>query len=124
MGQNALATGVSPERMGSRHPSIVPYQAFPTRSGFVVVAAGSQAIWERRCAAIGRPELLQDPRFLDNSKRVTNRDALEQILEPLFRGRETAEWLDRLRAHDVPATPVNDVATGLALPPLVVRRMV
>ena len=124
MGQNALATGVSPERMGSRHPSIVPYQAFRTRSGHVVVAAGSQPIWERLCAALGRPDLLQDPRFVDNSKRVVNRDALELILAPMFREKETLDWLELLRAHDVPATPVNDVATALALPPLQERGMV
>jgi CoA:oxalate CoA-transferase len=118
MGQNALATGVSPERMGSRHPSIVPYQAFPTRDGYVVVAAGSQAIWERLCGAVGKPELLKDARFGDNSKRVVNRDALEEILTSVFRSRDTADWLALLQAHDVPATPVNDVLTGLALPPL------
>jgi crotonobetainyl-CoA:carnitine CoA-transferase CaiB-like acyl-CoA transferase len=124
MGQNALATGASPGRMGSRHPSIVPYQAFPTRDGYVVVAAGSQAIWERLCAAIGRPELSQDARFADNSKRVVNRDALEEILTTVFRSRATPEWLALLQAQDVPATPVNDVATGLALAPLVERKLV
>jgi crotonobetainyl-CoA:carnitine CoA-transferase CaiB-like acyl-CoA transferase len=124
MGQNALATGVSPGRMGSRHPSIVPYQAFPTSDGFVVVAAGSQAIWERLCAAIGRPELSGDARFADNSTRVGNRDALEEILSAVFRTRDTAEWLSRLQTQDVPATPVNDVVTGLALPPLVERNFV
>jgi crotonobetainyl-CoA:carnitine CoA-transferase CaiB-like acyl-CoA transferase len=124
MGQNVLATGISPERMGSRHPSIVPYQAFRTQDGHVVVAAGSQPIWERLCAAIGRPDLLQDARFSDNSKRVVNRDALEQILAPTFREKETAGWLALLQARDVPATPVNDVATALQLPPLTRRGMV
>jgi crotonobetainyl-CoA:carnitine CoA-transferase CaiB-like acyl-CoA transferase len=124
MGQNALATGVSPGRMGSRHPSIVPYQAFPTRDAYVVVAAGSQAIWERLCGAIGRPELTQDARFGDNSKRVVNREALEEILTPVFRSRDTAAWLALLQGHDVPATPVNDVAAGLALPPLAERQLV
>src|SRR5262245_46954147 len=124
MAQNAIATGASPERMGSRHPSIVPYQAFPSSDGYVVVAAGSQPIWERLCAAIGRSDLTSDPRFLDNSKRVVNRDALEKILEPLFRTKATADWLALLQAHDVPATPVNDVATALALPPLAERNMV
>ena len=124
MAQNTLATGKSPERMGSRHPSIVPYQAFPTRDGYVVIAAGSQAIWARLCGAIGRPDLAADPRFADNSKRVVNRDALERILEPVFRGKDTASWLSLLQTNDVPATPVNDVAAGLALPPLAERNLV
>src|SRR5258706_9544690 len=124
MAQNALATGTSPGRMGSRHPSIVPYQAFPTRDGYLVIAAGSQAIWERLCAAIGRPELVSDPRFLDNSKRVVNRDALAGILEPIFRSKGTSEGLALLQAQDIPATPVNDIATALALPPLQERGMI
>jgi CoA:oxalate CoA-transferase len=124
MAQNAIATGVSPERMGSRHPSIVPYQAYPTRDGYVVIAAGSQAIWERLCAAIERPDLAADERFRDNPARVVHRDALEAILTPLFRERDTGRWLELLRSHDVPATPVNDVATALELPPLVERKMV
>jgi crotonobetainyl-CoA:carnitine CoA-transferase CaiB-like acyl-CoA transferase len=124
MAQNTIATGASPERMGSRHPSIVPYQAFPTLDGYVVVAAGSQAIWERLCGAIGAGELTSDPRFLDNSKRVVNRDALEKTLVPMFRAKPTADWLALLQARDVPATPVNDVAAGLALPPLAERQMV
>jgi crotonobetainyl-CoA:carnitine CoA-transferase CaiB-like acyl-CoA transferase len=124
MAQNTLATGTSPERMGSRHPSIVPYQAFPTLDGYVVIAAGSQAIWERLCAALARPELTSDPRFLDNAKRVANRNALEKVLEAVFRSKRTADWLTLLQARDVPATPVNDVAAGLALPPLAERKMV
>jgi crotonobetainyl-CoA:carnitine CoA-transferase CaiB-like acyl-CoA transferase len=123
MAQNAIATGKSPERMGSRHPSIVPYQAFATRDGYVVIAAGSQAIWERLCAAIDRPELKSDPRFADNSKRVVNREALERILEPVFRANDTGAWLARLQSNDIPATPVNDIATALALPPLAERAM-
>ena len=124
MAQNVLATGRSPERMGSRHPSIVPYQAFATKDGFVVIAAGSPAIWERLCGAIGRPELTSDPRFSDNSKRVVNREALEQILEPIFRSKETGAWLPQLQARDIPATPVNDLATALTLPPLADRGLV
>jgi crotonobetainyl-CoA:carnitine CoA-transferase CaiB-like acyl-CoA transferase len=124
MAQNVLATGRSPERMGSRHPNIVPYQAFPTRDGYVVIAGGSQAIWERLCAAIVRRDLASDPRFSDNSKRVVNREALERILEPIFRGRETSAWLAVLQANDIPATPVNDLATALTLPPLAERAMV
>lgn len=124
MAQNVIATGVSPERMGSRHPSIVPYQAYETRGGYVVIAAGSQAIWERLCTAVGRPELVKDPRFLNNAKRVENRGALESILAPVFRQKETIDWLALLQAHDVPATPVNDLATALTLPPLGERGVV
>jgi crotonobetainyl-CoA:carnitine CoA-transferase CaiB-like acyl-CoA transferase len=124
MAQNVLATGQSPGRMGSRHPSIVPYQAFPTRDGYVVVAAGSQAIWKRLVEALGRPDLDADPRFLDNPRRVEHRAALEEILTQEFARRSTAEWTVLLQAHDIPAAPANDVAAGLALPPLKERALV
>jgi crotonobetainyl-CoA:carnitine CoA-transferase CaiB-like acyl-CoA transferase len=118
MAQNVRATGVSPRRMGSRHPSIVPYQAFATRDGYVVVAAGSEPIWQRLCRAIGRPDLQSNPNFADNARRVQNRDVLEVLLADVFAGRGTAEWTEVLQGQDIPASPVNDIASALDLPPL------
>jgi crotonobetainyl-CoA:carnitine CoA-transferase CaiB-like acyl-CoA transferase len=118
MAQNVRATGISPGRMGSRHPSIVPYQAFATRDGYVVVAAGSEPIWQRFCGAIGRPDLLSNPHFGDNAHRVQNRDVLEVLLNDVFAARTTAEWTEVLQSQDIPASPVNDIARALELPPL------
>ncbi len=118
MAQNVRATGQSPVRMGSRHPSIVPYQAFPTRDGYIVVAAGSQAIWERLCGAIARPDLLANPDYADNARRVQHREALEVLLNEVFATRTTAAWTEMLQAKDIPASPVNDLAQALELPPL------
>jgi crotonobetainyl-CoA:carnitine CoA-transferase CaiB-like acyl-CoA transferase len=118
MAQNVKATGVAPVRMGSRHPSIVPYQAFPTRDGYIVVAAGSQAIWERLCGAIGRPELRANPKFADNARRVQHREELEVLLNDVFATRTTASWAETLQSKDIPASPVNDLAQALELPPL------
>ncbi|HEV3027465.1 MAG TPA: CoA transferase [Planctomycetota bacterium] len=118
MAQNVRATGISPGRMGSRHPSIVPYQAFATRDGYVVVAAGSEPIWQRFCSAIGRPDLLSNPHFADNARRVQNRDVLEVLLSDVFAARTTAEWTEVLQSQDIPASPVNDIARALDLPPL------
>jgi crotonobetainyl-CoA:carnitine CoA-transferase CaiB-like acyl-CoA transferase len=118
MAQNVKATGVSPSRMGSRHPSIVPYQAFPTKDGHIVVAAGSEPIWRRLCAAIGRPELAAHPKFADNATRVQHRDELDALLNAVFAARSTADWTKVLQAEDIPASPVNDIADALQLPPL------
>lgn len=118
MAQNARATGVSPGRMGSRHPSIVPYQAFPAADGYLVVAAGSQAIWERLCGALARPDLAADARFRDNAARVQNREDLEKILNEIFSTKKTADWAGLLQSRDIPASPVNDIVTALDLPPL------
>jgi CoA:oxalate CoA-transferase len=118
MAQNVRATGVPPGRMGSRHPSIVPYQAFATRDGYIVVAAGSEPIWERFCGAIGRPDLRSNPHFSDNAHRVQNRDVLEVLLGDVFATRTTAEWTSLLQAQDIPASPVLDIGQALELPPL------
>jgi crotonobetainyl-CoA:carnitine CoA-transferase CaiB-like acyl-CoA transferase len=118
MAQNVRATGVAPGRMGSRHPSIVPYQAFATRDGYVVVAAGSEPIWQRFCGAIGRPDLLSSPHFADNARRVQNRDVLDVLLADVFTTRTTSEWTTLLQAQDIPASPVLNIAEALALPPL------
>jgi crotonobetainyl-CoA:carnitine CoA-transferase CaiB-like acyl-CoA transferase len=121
MAQAYLLTGEIPERLGSGHPNIVPYQAFPTKDGYLVVAVGSPEIWGRFCQALGRPDLETDPRFADNPSRVQHRHELEALLIEIFRQRLTEEWVDLLQAHDVPATPVNDLAAVFQLPPLVER---
>jgi crotonobetainyl-CoA:carnitine CoA-transferase CaiB-like acyl-CoA transferase len=124
MGQFYFATGTSPRGMGSRHPTISPYQALPTKDSFVVFAVGSQEIWARFCRAIGQPELTDDGRFRDNAHRVENREALEGLLTATFRTRTTAEWLDILRRHQVPATPVNDLRAVFELEPVKEREMI
>lgn len=118
-----FATGESPRQMGSKHPTIVPYQAFRTKDNYLVVAGGSQAIWMRFCQAIGREELIDDPRFLDNPRRVTNRKELEAILGPIFLQRTTTEWLEVMKTYDVPATPVNDIKSVFSIPQLKARKM-
>lgn len=90
-----FATGDVPGRMGSKHPTIAPYQAFGTADGYVVVAVGSEHIWPRFCDAIRRPELAEDERFADNASRVEHRDTLDDLLAEVFADRETVWFLDR-----------------------------
>ncbi|WP_129115657.1 CaiB/BaiF CoA transferase family protein [Halegenticoccus tardaugens] len=118
-----FATGESPGRMGSKHPTIAPYQAFETADGYVVVAVSSEHIWPRFCAAIGREALADDPRFAANADRVENRTALDRVLEPVFAELTTAEALSRLDDHDVPASDVKDVAAVFSHPQVEARGM-
>ena len=106
MAANYFATGKDPERAGSRHPTIVPYQAFATKDGYLNVAAGNDDIFRRLCGALGRPDWARDPRFATNPKRVENRGTLEPWLDALFAERTNAEWMDLLNDHAVPAGPV------------------
>jgi crotonobetainyl-CoA:carnitine CoA-transferase CaiB-like acyl-CoA transferase len=100
--------------LGSGHPQLVPYQAFPTASGFVVVATGTNKTYRDFCTAIGHPELAADPRYANNQTRVANRLALVATLSEIFRQRTTSEWIDVLEAADIPCAPVNDLQTAYA----------
>jgi crotonobetainyl-CoA:carnitine CoA-transferase CaiB-like acyl-CoA transferase len=113
--QNAFA-GEVPGRLGNAHPNIVPYQAFDTLDGALVVAVGSERQWPRFCRALGLPALADDPDFASNGDRVANRAGLVPTLAARFAERTTAEWLAALDAADVPAGPINDVAAAFASP--------
>ena len=105
-----FATGSPPGRMGSKHPTIAPYQAFETADDHLVVAVSSEHMWPRFCAAIDREDLIDDPRFATNSDRVANRETLDELLASEFATRDTAEWVQILEQAGVPASPVRDMA--------------
>jgi CoA:oxalate CoA-transferase len=112
--QNALVTGEEPRRHGNAHPNIVPYEDFATASGRIAVAAPNDHLYRALCAAIGRPELAEDPRFLTNADRVEHRDELRPQLEAAFAARDADEWVDALYAAGVPVGKVRTVPEALA----------
>ena len=116
--ENAIAryqaTGEIPGPLGSRHPSITPFEAFKTRDSHVIIAAGNDDLFAALCSALGRADLRDDPAFASNDLRTRHRDALAAELEATLRECDTAEWLDRLAAADVPCSPINDVAQVMA----------
>jgi crotonobetainyl-CoA:carnitine CoA-transferase CaiB-like acyl-CoA transferase len=118
-----FATGENPKRLGSAHPSLVPYQAFRTADGYVNVAVGSEAIWQRFVDAIGAPHLAQDPRFRTNADRVRHRQALLALLEPIFAQRPTRTWVEVLDRHGVPAGPIYLMSDLFADPQVLHREM-
>ena len=122
VGTWVASRGFQPRRMAqSAHPSLVPFQNFPTADGWIVVAAPKQSLWRRLCEALGRPELADDPRFVDFAARDANRGMLAALLNDAFRGRTSAEWLELLERAGVPCGPVNDVAAALADPQTAAR---
>jgi crotonobetainyl-CoA:carnitine CoA-transferase CaiB-like acyl-CoA transferase len=98
--------------LGSGHPQLVPYQAFPTADGHVVISAGTNRIFRDVCVAIGQPELGTNSRFASNQDRVRNREELIGILSKVLIQSTTANWIDRFERHDVPCAPVNDMKTA------------
>jgi crotonobetainyl-CoA:carnitine CoA-transferase CaiB-like acyl-CoA transferase len=100
----------------SAHQTMVPFQAFPTADGWIMVACPKQRLWEQLCDAIGHPELAADPRFADFAARDRNRDVLVPILSGVLSREKTDVWLAQLGARGVPCGPVNDVGAALADP--------
>jgi crotonobetainyl-CoA:carnitine CoA-transferase CaiB-like acyl-CoA transferase len=124
MGTMWLTNGELPSPPGSAHDYTVPWQAFEARDGYVVVATRQEIFWRRLCAALEAPGLADEPRFTTNALRVENRAQLVPQLERLFRERTVDEWLERLRAAEVPAAPVNNLDRAFAEPPVAERGMI
>lgn len=96
--------------LGSGHPQLVPYQAFPTTDGYIVVATGTNKIYRTFCDAIGRPALATDPRFDSNQKRVRNRRDVVAAISEVMRTKSTDDWMRILEEADVPCAPVNTLS--------------
>jgi crotonobetainyl-CoA:carnitine CoA-transferase CaiB-like acyl-CoA transferase len=120
----ALATGVSPGPMGSRHPLNGPYQAFETSDGYINVGASNQKLYPMLCELLGCPELGKDPRFLTGRDRMAHLDELIDLLNARFREQSTAYWLERLEAAGIPAGPVLSIGEMLVHPQTRARDMV
>ena len=100
--------------LGSGHPQLVPYQAFPTSDGYIVVATGTNKTYRTLCEALDQMPLASDPRFASNQSRVRNRVAMVAALAGVFMRHGTAHWIDVLERADIPCAPVNDLATAFA----------
>lgn len=109
LNMNHLTTGMVPPRYGTAHPSIVPYQAFQTSDGHLMLTVGNDGQFQRFCVCAGAPELAGDPRFAHNADRVRNRDECIATVQQLLLARGTEEWLRALREADVPAGPINTI---------------
>ncbi len=126
--ENALARyqvdGRNPERLGTRHPTIAPFQAYATRDDYIVVAVGNDALWKTFCTVIQRPELIDDERFRSNGDRTHNINELNAILEPVFSARGTAEWEHILSGGGLPHSRINGIDAVLQHPQVRARNMV
>jgi CoA:oxalate CoA-transferase len=126
--ENAIArytaTGEVPGPLGSRHPSITPFEALATRDGHVIVAAGNDALFAALCRALGCAELARDPRFASNDLRTRNHAALKPALEAALAARSAAQWLALLSEVGVPCAPIQSVQQVLEDPQVAARNMV
>ncbi len=126
--ENAVArhlnAGDQPKRLGSRHPLIAPFQAFPTKDETIVVCVDTEAQWKRFCEVIGRSDLIANPLFPDGNARARHHAQLEPQLISALSQRTGAEWLSIFEAAEVPAGPINDIPAVVTDPQVAARGMV
>lgn len=118
---NYLTTGRPPVRLGNAHPSIVPYEDFPTADGYMILAIGNDGQFARFCREAGRAELAADERYATNAARVRNRRELIPLLRQATVMRTTQEWIAALETQAVPCGPINSLADVFADPQVVAR---
>jgi crotonobetainyl-CoA:carnitine CoA-transferase CaiB-like acyl-CoA transferase len=109
------AAGAVPGILGNRHPSIAPYEVFPTADRPLVIAVGNDRQFASLCDGLGLPGLAADPRFVTNPDRVTNVDALAAVISSRLAERPAAEWFTVLTPLGVPCGPVNDLCGAFQL---------
>lgn len=115
-----LRTGKAPPRLGSAHPTFVPYRNYQGADGaYFFLACFTEKFWQSLCKALERPGLASDERFATNVQRCANREALDRELEAAFAARPTAEWLEILGKFNVPAAPIQDLHDTLRSDPQV-----
>ena len=109
------AGGVVPFRMGNAHPSVAPYEMFPTADREMIIAAANDRLFGKLCAVLGVPELAADPRFVRNADRTVNQDALRPLLAERLVTRGADEWFELLVDAGVPCGPINTIDGGFAM---------
>ena len=120
---NYLATGETPQRLGNAHPNIVPYQTFRTRDGDIILACGNDNLFSKFCQVAGCTELVADPRFATNGRRVENRAVLTPLLAEIFAQRTTREWVTALDEAGVANGPINNIEQVFQEPQVKARGM-
>ena len=123
-GLNYLVSGEVPGRLGTGHPNLVPYQAFETSDGFIMLAVGNDRQFRACVQCLGCDELADLSRYSTNAARVANRRELVAILSDRFTRRTTSEWLEELRRQRIPAGPINDLAAVFSGPEAADARLV
>ena len=126
--ENAIARYLSkneiPKPMGSRHPSIAPFEAFKTKDSYVIIAAGNDKLYENLCDALNLKELVNDGRFKTNSLRSENMDILKKMLEDKLINKSTGEWIKILESLKIPCGPIFNIKEAVENPQVKARNMI
>ena len=119
-----FVTGRAPGPLGARHPSIVPFEAYHAADGYLIVAAGNDALFVKACAALGLPGMAKDPRFLTNDLRSRNVDTIKTEFERVLAAHPVAHWLKVMDDAGVPAGPINNIGQAIESAQAKARNMI
>jgi CoA:oxalate CoA-transferase len=115
--------GEIPGPLGARHPTIVPFQAFKTKDGSMIIAAGNDSLFVKTCDALGLAGLTSSPDYKTNALRLKHHHQLERAIESVLKGNTTAHWIELLGKAGVPCGPINNVAQAISHPQVAARNM-
>jgi len=107
MASSYLISGKVPQRWGTAHETIVPYQGFETKDKYIIIAVGNDPLFAKFCKVLGIPEVAEDPRFKTNPLRVKNRQECVNVLAPILMTKKRDEWIELLNAESIPCAPIN-----------------
>jgi crotonobetainyl-CoA:carnitine CoA-transferase CaiB-like acyl-CoA transferase len=107
IGSSYLVGGVTPQRWGSAHATIVPYEAHPAKDDYLIFGVINERMWKSFCRILGMEELEEDPRFSDNTQRVKNRQALYEIIDQKLAEKTVKEWIPLFDQAGIPCGPIN-----------------
>ncbi|MCC7016342.1 MAG: CoA transferase [Rhodospirillales bacterium] len=119
-----FVTGKAPGPLGARHPIIAPFEAYHAADGYLIVAAGNDSLFVKACAALGRPEMAKDPRYLTNEMRNRHVDEIKTEFERVLATKPIAHWLKILDDAGVPAGPINNAGQAIESPQAKARNMI
>ena len=126
--ENAIARYLSkneiPEPMGSRHPSIAPFEAFKTKDIYIIIAAGNDKLFAKLCDVLEIPEILNDKKFNTNSLRCKNMDSLKEIFEKKLKMKATEEWINKMQEFKIPCGPIYNIKQAVENPQIEKRNMI
>ena len=119
-----LAKNEIPKPMGSRHPSIAPFEAFKTKDSHIIIAAGNEKLFEKLCNVLNIPEISKDPKFNTNSLRSENMDDLKKILEDKLIVKNTNDWISEMEKEKIPCGPIFNIKEAVENPQVEARNMI
>ena len=126
--ENAIAryfsSGEIPKPMGSRHPSITPFEAYKTKDSFIIIAAGNDKLFENLCNSLGCKEYIKDKRFLNNKVRNANANDLKLILEKYLIKNSTNHWIKLFTKMSIPCGPIYNIKQAVENPQIKSRNMI